>query len=50
MLVAKEQMRYATTMEASAADKVATDLNLVTKRDDKAYLDVADPDVRLSLS
>ena len=46
LLVAKEQMRYATTLEASSADKVATDLNLTAKRDDKAYLDVADPDAQ----
>ena len=36
LLVAKEQMRYATTMEAAAADKVGKDLNLVSsKKDDK---------------
>ena len=46
LLVAKEQMRYATSMEAAAADKVSTDLNLASKRTDRAYLDVTDPDAK----
>ena len=35
-------MRYATTLETAAAEKVAMDLNLTAQRDDKSYLDIAD--------
>ena len=41
-MVAKEQMRYATTMEAAAADKVGKDMNLASKkREDKSYSDMS---------
>ena len=46
MLVAKEQFRYATSMEAAATDKVASDLNLTAKREDRSYVDVADDGAR----
>ena len=42
LLVAKEQMRYATTLETAAADKIAKDLNLTAQKDNKSYLDVSD--------
>ena len=45
LLVAKEQMRYAITMEAAAADEVGKDMSLVaSKREDKSYSDMSKPD------
>ena len=42
LLVAKEQMRHATTMEAAAADKVGKDMNQASKkREDKSYSEIS---------
>lgn len=42
VLVANEQMRHATSLEAAAADQVQSDVTITPDCDDKQYRDVAD--------
>ena len=42
LLVAKEQMRHATSTEAVAVEQVQKDVGITAERDDKQYKDVAD--------
>ena len=43
-MVAREQMRHATSMESAAADRIMEEMDLVSKKGDKSYHDVADED------
>ena len=44
LLVAREQMRHATSMENAAVDRIAEDMDLVAQDGEKAYHDIADED------
>ena len=44
LLVAREQMRRATSMVDAAADRIAEDMDLVSQDRDKTYHDIADED------
>ena len=43
-LVAREQMRHATSMGNAAVDRIAEDMDLVAQDCEKAYHDIADED------
>ena len=43
VLVAREQMRFASATEAAATQVIQRDMNLTLQREDRIYRDVADP-------
>ena len=44
LLVVREQMRHATSMENAAADRIAEDMDLVAQDGEKTYHYIADED------